>query len=105
SIGVLVSTPDEAKVAVHSGAWFLMCGPVNTGNDEKYPDGITVEDLEAICAEADIPVVAYGGLAGSDINFLRGTGISGIGAATGIFGQTDIRGAASALRRLSREIL
>jgi len=39
------------------------------------------------------------------VNHLRGTGISGIGAATGIFGQADIREAAASLRRISREIL
>ncbi len=105
SIGVLVSTPEEAKVAAYGGACFLMCGPVSTGHDGEHPYCITIAELEAVCAEADVPVVAYGGLADADINYLRGTGISGIGAATGIFGQPDIKAAAASLRRISREIL
>lgn len=105
SIGVLVSNPSEAKAAMGGGAWFLMCGPVSSGHDGEHTDCITIEEVEEICASVDIPVIAYGGLADADINFLRGTGISGIGAATGIFGQNDIFGAASSLRRISREIL
>ena len=107
SIGVLVSKPDEARRAENQGAWFLMCGPVSTGHDEEheYDECITIEELEAVCAAVDIPVIAYGGLADADINFIRGTGLSGIGAATGIFGQNDIRSAAASLRRISREIL
>ncbi len=105
SIGVMVSKPDEARRAMDGGAWFLMCGPVGVGHDGEHTDCITIEEVEAVCAEVDIPVIAYGGLADADINFLRGTGISGIGAATGIFGQNDIRGAAASLRRISREIL
>lgn len=105
SIGVLVSTPDEARIAVHGGAWFLMCGPVSTGHDGEHSDCITIAELEAVCGVVDIPVVAYGGLADADVNYLRGTGISGIGAGTGIFGQADIRGAAASLRRIAGEIL
>ena len=107
SIGVLVSKPDEARRAMNGGAWFLMCGPVSVGHDGEHDhrDCITIEELEAVCAVVDIPVIAYGGLADADINFLRGTGISGIGAATGIFGQDDIRAAAESLRKISREIL
>lgn len=105
SIGVLVSTPEEAGKAMEGGAWFLMCGPVSAGHDGEHMDCITIEEVEDVCAAVDIPVIAYGGLADSDINYLRGTGISGIGAATGIFGQTDIVSAAASLRRISREIL
>lgn len=105
SIGVIVSKPEEAKAAMEGGAWFLMCGPVSSGHYGEHKDCITIEEVEAVCASVDIPVIAYGGLADADINFLRGTGISGIGAATGIFGQNDIHGAAKSLRRISREIL
>ncbi len=105
SIGVLVSEPREAREAMEGGAWFLMCGPVGAGHDREHTDCITIEEVEAVCAAVDIPVIAYGGLADADINSLRGTGISGIGAAAGIFGQTDIVAAASSLRRISREIL
>ena len=105
SIGVLVSNPSEARLAMDGGAWFLMCGPVSAGHDGEHSECITIDEVEAVCAAVDIPVIAYGGLADADINFLRGTGISGIGAATGIFGQTDILAAASSLRRISREIL
>ena len=105
SIGVMVSKPEEAEAAMDGGAWFLMCGPVSSGHDGEHKDCITIEEVESVCAAVDIPVIAYGGLADADINSLRGTGISGIGAATGIFGQNDILGAAASLRRISREIL
>ena len=105
SIGVLVSKPEEAKQASDGEASFLMCGPVSEGHDGEYKECVTIEELEAVCAAVDIPVIAYGGLADADINFLRGTGISGIGAARGIFGQNNVRSAAASLRRISREIL
>ncbi|MBO5550703.1 MAG: thiamine phosphate synthase, partial [Lachnospiraceae bacterium] len=106
SIGVVVSRPDEAKLAMTRGASFLMCGPVSVGQqDIDRTDCISIGELEAVCASVDIPVIAYGGLADADINFLRGTGISGIGAATGIFGQNDVAEAAASLRRISRDIL
>ena len=104
-IGVMVSTPKEAKKAMEGDASFLMCGPVGTGHDGEHSDCIDTQQLESVCAAVDIPVVAYGGLADADINMLRGTGISGIGAARGIFGQLDIRSAASSLRAIAREIL
>ncbi|MCR5774169.1 MAG: thiamine phosphate synthase [Lachnospiraceae bacterium] len=103
SIGVLVSKPEEAEKSAEGGASFLMCGPVNDKHDKDKPDSITTDELEAVCAVVDIPVIAYGGL--EDINMLRGTGISGIGAATSIFGQSDVTAAASSLRKLTREIL
>lgn len=105
SIGVLVSKPDEARLSMTKGASFLMCGPVSVHHDMESSDCITIEELEAVCASVDIPVIAYGGLADADINFLRGTGISGIGAATGIFGQNDVAAAAASLRRIAKEIL
>ena len=105
SIGVLVAKPEEAKAAEDGGAWFLMCGPVSEGHDREHKECITTEELESVCAAVDIPVIAYGGLADSDINFLRGTGISGIGASHGIFGQKDVGAAAASLRRIAREIL
>ncbi len=105
TLGVLVSKPDEARAAMDGGAGFLMCGPVSVGHDNGHSDCITIAELENVCGAVDIPVVAYGGLADADINFLRGTGISGIGAATGIFGQNDIQGAARSLKKIAREIL
>ncbi len=105
NIGVLVSKPEEAKLASEGEASFLMCGPVSEGHKGERKECVTIEELEAVCAAVDIPVIAYGGLADADINFLRGTGISGIGAAHGIFGRNDVRSAAASLRRIAREIL
>ena len=105
SIGVMVSNPKEAHKAMEGGAGFLMCGPVGTGHNGEHKNCITIDEVEAVCAKVDIPVIAYGGLADADINLLRGTGISGIGAAAGIFGQNDIHEAAASLRRIAREIL
>jgi thiamine-phosphate pyrophosphorylase len=105
TIGVLVSKRAEAVAAMEGGAGFLMCGPVSVGHDMEHTDCVSVDELEEVCASVDIPVVAYGGLADADINFLRGKGISGIGAATGIFGQDDIQGAARSLKKIAKEIL
>ncbi len=102
-IGVFIRTPEEARKAEEQGAAFLFEGPIRDRENEE--ESITTDELMEVCAAVRIPVVAYGGIADDDLNALRGTGICGIGVATGIFSQPDIEGAARNLRKLAADVL
>lgn len=104
-VGVTVKNAEEARKAEYDGAAFLMCGPVKVIDINSRDVNVTVDVLRDVCASVKIPVVAYGGIADVDVNELNGTGICGIGAMTGIFGQNDIEHAAASLRKIADGIV
>lgn len=105
AIGVIIKTAEKARQAEEDGAAFLFVGPMRVKEGENGEETITTEELMEVCGNVRIPVVAYGGIADDDMNSLRGTGICGIGVATGIFSQNDIENAAKLFREQAAEVL
>lgn len=104
-VGAMARSAEDAVEAEKDGASFIMCGPVKVTDIKSSDVSISVEELKDVSAAVNVPVVAYGGIADLDMNELGGTGICGIGAMTGIFGQNDIEQAAASLRKISDDIL
>ncbi len=105
SAGVLTSSVSDAVTAEKEGASFLLMGPVRLKDKLKKKGSVSVEEVEEACSKVSIPVVAYGGLADENLNELRGTGIFGIAAGSGIFKNDNIAEAAGNLRNLAIDVL
>lgn len=104
-LGVSAHTVDEARCAVENGADYLGLGavfPTSTKTDVKQ---MPAETLRAICAAADIPVVAIGGINKDNISSLTGSGVDGVAVVSAIFAAPDITQACRTLRTLSEQMV
>ena len=104
-VGVSVQTVEQALAAQAAGADYLGVGAV-FGTPTK-PDAADVgtDGLRAICAAADIPVVAIGGLNEQTIPALAGTGADGAAVVSAIFAADDIEARTRRVRAIVRETL
>ncbi len=105
SAGVMTNSVSDAVKAEKEGASFLLLGPISHKGKRKKKGTVNVEEVEEICSNVSIPVVAFGGIADENLNDLRGTGIFGVGAGSSIFGSEDITEAAGSLRKLAIDVL
>ncbi len=97
-IGVSAHNVEEAKRAVECGADYLGSGAVFPTTTHKTVKQLPIDTLKNITEAVDIPVVAIGGINGSNMGMLKGTGIDGVAVVTAIFGQEDIEEAARMLK-------
>ncbi|MBR5376769.1 MAG: thiamine phosphate synthase [Lachnospiraceae bacterium] len=105
SAGVMTNSVIDAVKAEKEGASFLLLGPISHKGKRKKKGTVNVEEVEEVCSNVMIPVVAYGGIADENLNDLRGTGIFGVGVGSSIFGSDDISEAAGSLRKLAIDVL
>lgn len=104
-LGVSARTVEQAQLAQRMGADYLGVGAVfgtSTKSDARKIDNST---LSAICRNVEIPVVAIGGINQENIWKLANTGISGVAVISALFGQKDIEGAASELKKSAEKIV
>lgn len=102
-LGVSAQTVEQAVLAEKRGADYLGVGAVfPTGSKDDAID-VSFETLKAICSAVSIPVVAIGGITLQNTPELAGSGICGIAVISAIYGQTDIREAASSLKKVTEE--
>ncbi len=94
-IGVTAKTVEQALLAEQRGANYLGVGAVFPTGTKSDTSVISHETLREICAAVSIPVVAIGGISQDNVGELRGSGISGIAVVSAIYGQQDVRRAAS----------
>lgn len=96
-VGATANTIELAEEAWQSGADYLGVGDIfgtTTKSDTKH---ITLEELKAIRAAVQIPVVAIGGVNEENISLLRETGVEGAAVISAVVGQKDITAAAERL--------
>lgn len=96
-VGATANTIELAEEAWQSGADYLGAGDIfgtTTKSDTKH---ITLEELKAIRAAVQIPVVAIGGVNEENISLLRETGVEGAAVISAVIGQKDITAAAERL--------
>lgn len=96
-VGATANTVELAEEAWQSGADYLGVGDIfgtTTKSDTKH---ITLEELKAIRAAVQIPVVAIGGVNEENISLLRETGVEGAAVISAVVGQKDITAAAERL--------
>lgn len=104
-VGVSAQTVEEALLAEEDGADYLGVGAVFPTGSKDDAVEVPFETLKAICSAVKIPVVAIGGITRENVEKLKGSGICGISVISAIFGQKNIKSAASELKKRTEEIL
>lgn len=104
-LGVSVHTVEEARRAVLDGADYLGLGAVFPTTTKTDVSRMSNETLRAICGEADVPVVAIGGINRGNLLQLSGSGVDGVALVSAIFSAEDIEGACQELRALSEKMV
>lgn len=97
-IGATAHNLHEAQAAWAAGADYLGCGAVFGSPTKKNTVPLSIEELNRICTQISVPVVAIGGINAENAMKLKGSGIDGIAVVSALFSQNDIQLAAAALR-------
>lgn len=96
-LGVTAKTVEQARFAERDGADYLGVGAVFGSATKKDAVPMTVEQLQKIAEAVSIPIVAIGGINGTNVMQLKGSGISGAAVVSGIFASEDVGAAVSDL--------
>ena len=104
-IGATAKTMEQALAAQEQGADYLGSGAVFGSSTKLDAKPMEHELLQKICEAVTIPVVAIGGITGENVATLKGRGMAGIAVVGGIFGQENIKQAASELKKRMIEIM
>lgn len=102
-LGVSAASVDEAIQAQHAGADYLGIGamfPTGTKDDAR---AVTMEELNKIKQAVTIPIVAIGGINKHNIASFRPMNIDGVAIVSAIIAESDIKGAAAALKCLFQQ--
>lgn len=102
-IGVSATTLPEALLAQDQGADYLGIGAVFPTNTKDDADSVSLAELEAIKAKVKIPIVAIGGINGSNIRDVMNTGVDGVAVVSAIVAAADPKAAACKLYQLTKE--
>lgn len=104
-LGVSVQTVEQALLAEKKGADYLGVGAVFPTGSKVDADDVSYEELKAICAAVNIPVIAIGGITKGNVMKLAGSGICGIAVISALFAQADIKSAAIELKELTKKMI
>ncbi len=96
-LGVSCHDAQELERAARAGADYVTLSPVFAVPDKGTPLG--VEGFERLRASVDLPVVALGGIDGSNAAEVRARGASGVAVIRALRGAADPAETARALRR------
>lgn len=99
-IGVTAKTIQQAQNAQKAGADYLGSGAMFATSTKPLAKHMSFDELKAITAGVDIPVVAIGGIDKDNVSALKGCGISGAAVSEAIFAADDIAGAAKELKNI-----
>lgn len=103
-IGASVQTVEQAMIAEQQGADYLGVGAVFPTSTKQNAEGVSYDQLKAICQAVRIPVVAIGGIHQQNILQLSGSGIAGAAMISAIYAEKDIRTAAAQLKILCQKL-
>ena len=99
-VGVSAQTVEQALAAQAAGADYLGVGALIPTPTKPDAVDVTLEELNAICAAVDIPVVGIGGLNAGTIGRLAGTSADGAAVVSAIFSADDCEAATRELREI-----
>ncbi|RNL41539.1 thiamine phosphate synthase [Slackia equolifaciens] len=97
-VGVSAQTVEQARAAQAAGADYLGVGALIPTPTKPDAADVSREELAAICAAVDIPVVGIGGLNVDTVDVLDGTGAAGAAVVSALFAASDVEAAARKLR-------
>lgn len=102
-IGVSAQTVEQALAAQKAGADYLGVGAVFPTSTKLDASEVSHQTLKEICAAADIPVTAIGGINKNNIAELSGTGVDGVALVSAVFAAENIEEECKLLKKLSYE--
>lgn len=89
-IGVSVHDKEEALKAQEDGADYLGAGAVFQTKTKSDTTPISMDEIDDICDNINIPIIAIGGIDERNAVELYNSKINGIAVATAIFGRGDV---------------
>lgn len=99
-VGVSAQTVAQALAAQADGADYLGVGALVPTPTKPDAADVSLEELRAICAAVDIPVVGIGGLNARTIPQLQRSGADGAAVVSAIFAADDCLAATQELREV-----
>lgn len=103
-VGASVGTVSEAVRAEEEGASYVALSPVfSTGSKDDAGPGRGLEMLSRMKDAVSIPVVAIGGIDGSNAASVIDAGADGIAVISAVVSQDDIEASARSLRQIVAE--
>lgn len=100
TIGVSVSTLDEALLAQQQGADYLGVGAVFSTSTKTDAPEVSLKQLELIKNSVSLPVVAIGGINLTNVQQVLAIGIDGVSVVSAILAQDNIFMAAKRLQEV-----
>ena len=104
-LGISAGTVEEAIAAENAGADYIGVGAVFGTSTKKNARNLTVEKLKEISSSVSIPVVAIGGINGTNLMELHGSGVDGVAVVSAIFAAEDPGKATAQLLKLAEELV
>lgn len=103
-LGVSAHNLDEAIAAKKAGATYLGAGAMFSTTTKDNTTNLSIEQLQAITKNVDIPVVAIGGINYDNCLSLKNCNLAGIAVVSAIMAATNISEAASNLKKRTQVI-
>lgn len=104
-LGISAGTVEEAVDAEAAGADYIGVGAVFGTSTKKDARNLSVDKLREISNAVDIPVVAIGGINGSNLMELTGSGVDGVAVISAIFAAEHPGEATAGLLNLARTMV
>jgi len=99
-VGLSVSTLAEALIGVEQGADYLGVGIMFATQTKTDGELVSIEELKAIRANVNVPIVVIGSINKDTIPQFKGTGIDGIAVVSAILAEKDMVGATARLKEM-----
>lgn len=103
-LGVSAHNLDEAIAAKKAGATYLGAGAMFSTTTKDNTTNLSIEQLQAITKNVDIPVVAIGGINYDNCLSLKNCNLAGIAVVSAIMAATNISEAVSNLKKRAQVI-
>lgn len=103
-LGVSAHNLDEAIAAKKAGATYLGAGAMFSTTTKDNTTNLSIEQLQAITKNVDIPVVAIGGINYDNCLSLKNCNLAGIAVVSAIMAATNISEATSNLKKRAQVI-
>lgn len=103
-LGVSAHNLDEAIAAKKAGATYLGAGTMFSTTTKDNTTNLSIEQLQTITKNVDIPVVAIGGINYDNCLSLKNCNLAGIAVVSAIMAATNINEAASNLKKRAQVI-
>ncbi len=104
-LGISAGTVEQAVAAQNAGADYIGVGAVFATSTKTNAKNMSRETLQAIRDAVTIPMVAIGGISGSNLSQLAGTGVDGVAVVSAIFGAENPGKATADLLISAKEML